>query len=254
MLIMKTQVLKNQAKKLRLIEIENEKVHKDVREVFLAWRTDIKKRRITSLEAQKPILGRMCSIPFYQRNTEERAEFIKSISDAMNHFKAQKPNLNDSPFNPYKDFNEIECKRLYLPSIEIPLCVFLQINLSSLIHLYENIICEQYALNTLAQENQLTNLFDTLLCSVTIKPLITHDYRMKTERETQMKLFTKHDDPMMTSCETHYRCAVFLSKSEKVPPALFDMHIDDYDSAKSEPAFNNYCLESLNNLKSQRAA
>lgn len=241
---MKTQVLKNQAKTLRLIEIENEKVHKYAREKLLEWRTDIIERRITSLEAQKPFLRRMCSKSFYQRNTEERAEFIKSISDSMNYFKAQRPNLNDSPFNPYKDFNEIECKRLYLPSIEIPLYHFLQMNLSSLIHLYENIICEQYALNTLAQENQLTNLFDTLLCSVTIKPLITHDYRMKTERETQMKLFTKHDDPLMTSCETHYRCAVFLSKSEKVPPALFDMHIDDYDVAKTkiEPAFKKYFI------------
>lgn len=250
---MKTQVLKNKAKKLRLIEIENEKVHKDVREVLLAWRTDIKKRRLTSLEAQKPILGRMCSI-VDQRNTKERAEFIKSISDAMNHFKAQRPNLNDSPFNPYKDINEIACERLSLPSIEIPLFMFLQINLSSLIHSYENIICEQYALNALAQENQLTNLFDTLLCSVTIKPLITHDYRMKTERETQIKLLIKHDDPMMTRCETHFRCAVFLSKSEKVPPILFDMHTNDYDTAiKIEQLFKKH-EPALNNLKSLRAA
>jgi hypothetical protein len=147
------------------------------------------------------------------KNTEHETTFIQSISNAMNHVETQRRNLDDSPFIAYEDFNEIPSEPLNLPEIEMPLKELLLINLNSLKHYYNKIVCEQYALNTVAQKNQLTNLSDALLCSVIVKPLMTHSYRM------------------MTECETHYRCAVFLSNYEAAPLILIDMTITDYELA-----------------------
>ena len=147
------------------------------------------------------------------KNTEHETTFIQRISNAMNHVETQRPNFDDSPFIPFKDFNEIPSEPLNLSEIEMPLQELLLINLNSLKHYYNKIVCEQYALNIVAQENQLTNLSDALLCNVTVKPLMTHSYRM------------------MTECETHYRCAVFLSNCEEAPLILIDMTTIDYERA-----------------------
>jgi len=138
------------------------------------------------------------------------AAYVKSVSEAMNYAESQRPQLDDY-FYPMPVFDEIPCERVNLHEVEVTLRDFLTINLNSLKHYFNKIVCEQFAVNTVVEEHQVS-ITDAMNCAVTIKPLMTHSYRM------------------MTECETHLRCAVYFTKSREMP-VLLDMTINDYEVA-----------------------